>query len=167
MIYLFNTKHWNFKTRVDNKKIGLLFFLLVLAFNTAFGHSDEVLLKKKTIWLGFEKENIIFNKREAFILMPKKALAGNPWVWNTNSPDLNSSVDTILLSMGYSIVYINTEDLNGNPIVMGIWDNLYDWLIQKKRFASKAVLEASGAEVINVYNWAIRNPSKVSCIYFV
>lgn len=167
MICLFNTKRWNFKARVDNKKIGLLFFLLVLAFNTAFGHSEEVLLKKKTTWLGFEKENIIFNKREAFILMPKKALAGNPWVWNAGLPDLNSSVDTILLSKGYSIVYVNTEDLNGNPIAMGIWDNFYDWLIQKKGFASKAVLEASGAEAISVYNWAIRNPSKVSCIYCV
>jgi len=167
MIYLFNTKRWNFKVRIDNKKVGLLFFLLVLAFNTAFGHSDEVLLKKKTTWLGFEKENIIFNKRDAFILMPKKALAGNPWVWNANLPDLNSSVDSILLAKGYSIVYINTQDLNGNPIAMGIGDNFYDWLIQGKGFASKAVLEASGAEAISVYNWAIRNPSKVSCIYCV
>ncbi|MBK5261774.1 MAG: hypothetical protein JJE17_04265 [Peptostreptococcaceae bacterium] len=167
MIYVFNIKLSSFKTMIGNKQIGLLFFLLFLVFNTSFGYSDEFILKKNTTWLGFEKENIIFNKREAFILMPKKALAGNPWVWNTNSPDLNSSVDTILLAKGYSIVYINTEDLNGNPIVMGIWDNLYDWLIQEKGFTSKAVLEASGAESINMYNWATRNPSKVSCIYCV
>jgi len=74
-------------------------------------------------------------------------------------------VDSILLSRGFHIAYINTSDLFGHPRAMMAWDNFYDYLTTQKKFTLKAALEGVSRGGLYVYGWAKRNPSKLSCIY--
>lgn len=117
------------------------------------------------LWKGFEKEVFTFEGREAWIVKPPKPLEGNPWVWKAYFPDWHTTVDSILLSRGFHLAYINTNDMFGSPEAMKIWDRYYEFLVKQKGFAPKAALEGISRGGLYVYGWAKRNPLNVSCIY--
>jgi len=116
-------------------------------------------------WNGFEKEIFSFEGREAWIVKPVKPLAGNPWIWKAYFPDWHTSIDSILLSKGFYLAYINTNEMYGSPAAMQIWDRFYDYLVNQKGFAPKVALEGISRGGLYVYGWAKRNPLNVSCIY--
>jgi sialidase-1 len=118
-----------------------------------------------TTWKGFEKQGFQFNEREAWIIKPKKAASGNPWVWRAHFPDWHTEMDSILLTRGFHIAYVNTNDMFAHPKAMQIWDAFYDYLTKEKQFATKVALEGVSRGGLYVYGWAKRNPDKVSCIY--
>jgi sialidase-1 len=53
----------------------------------------------------------------------------------------------------------------GSNAAMQIWDAFYEFLVQKKRFSPVVALEGVSRGGLYVYQWAKRNPLKVSCIY--
>lgn len=121
--------------------------------------------EKTTSWKGFEKVEFQFEDRDAWYVKPQKAIAGNPWVWRAHFPTWHTEMDSILLSRGFHIAYVNTNDLFAHPIAMQVWDHFYDYLVTQKQFAPKVALEGVSRGGLYVYGWAKRNPDKVSCIY--
>ncbi|PWJ60107.1 lysophospholipase L1-like esterase [Dyadobacter jejuensis] len=120
---------------------------------------------KTTDWKGFEKVEFQFAGRQAWYVKPEKALAGNPWVWRAHFPTWHTEMDSILLTKGFHVAFINTNDLYGHPKAMQAWDQFYDYLVTQKGFAAKVALEGVSRGGLYVYGWAKRNPDKVSCIY--
>jgi sialidase-1 len=116
-------------------------------------------------WHGFEKVNFSIDGRPAYIVKPPKPLAGNPWLWQAYFPDWHYEMDSILVSKGYHIAYINCSDLFGNPASMQAWEKFYQHLISNYAFSKKPVLEGVSRGGLYVYAWAKRNPDKVSFIY--
>jgi len=122
-------------------------------------------MEKKDVWHGFERIQFDFQGREAWIVQPTRALDGNPWVLKAYFPDWHTDMDSILLSRGFHIAYINANNLYGSPEAMHIWDEFYAFLTTEKKFAPKVALEGISRGGLYVYNWAKRNPLKVACIY--
>lgn len=145
------------KKSIKNWAITLLAFLY--GFNVT-GQSVTV-----SNWKSFERNSFKFQDREAWIVKPHQPVAGNPWVWRAHFPDWHTEMDSILLSRGFHVVYINTNDLFGHPKALNVWDAFYDFLVQEKGFAAQVALEGVSRGGLYVYNWAKRNPDKVSCIY--
>jgi sialidase-1 len=116
-------------------------------------------------WHGFVRENFTFQGRPAWIVQPRHALAGNPWVWRAHFPDWHICIDSILLGKGFHIAYVNTNDMYGSPAAMQIWDRFYDYLVKDMEFAPKVALEGVSRGGLYVYGWAKRNPFQVSCLY--
>jgi sialidase-1 len=114
---------------------------------------------------GFEREHFVFQGRRAWLIKPAKVLEGKPWVWRAHFPEWHTEVDSILLSEGFHVVYLNTNDMFGSNAAMQIWDAFYEFLVQKKRFSPVVALEGVSRGGLYVYQWAKRNPLKVSCIY--
>lgn len=121
--------------------------------------------EKATSWKGFEKVEFTFENRAAWFVKPNKAIDGNPWVWRAHFPTWHTEMDSILLSRGFHIAYVNTNDMFAHPQAMQVWDNFYDYLVKKKGFAPKVALEGVSRGGLYVYGWAKRNPDKLSCIY--
>ncbi|MCE7042915.1 GDSL-type esterase/lipase family protein [Dyadobacter sp. CY312] len=127
--------------------------------------SQRVVPGAVTNWKGFEKQEFKFENREAWYLKPKQAAPGNPWVWRAHFPTWHTEMDSILLTRGFYIAYVNTNDMFAHPKAMQVWDNFYDYLVKEKQFAPKVALEGVSRGGLYVYGWAKRNPDKVSCIY--
>lgn len=121
--------------------------------------------EKVSDWKGFQKVEFTFENRNAWYVKPPKAIAGNPWVWRAHFPTWHTEMDSILLSRGFHIAYINTNDMFAHPKAMQVWDAFYDYLVNQKQFAPKVALEGVSRGGLYVYGWAKRNPDKVSCIY--
>lgn len=116
-------------------------------------------------WKGFEKQEFKFEDRDAWYVKPRQAAPGNPWVWRAHFPTWHTEMDSILLTKGFHVAYVNTNDLFGHPKAMQVWDDFYDYLVKEKQFAPKVALEGVSRGGLYVYGWAKRNPDKVSCIY--
>ncbi len=120
---------------------------------------------QQSAWHGFVKHSFVFNGRQARIIAPRQALPGNPWVWRAYFPDWHTDMDSILLSRGFHIAYVDCGDMFGSAEAMQVWEKFYDYLIREKQFSEKPALEGVSRGGLYVYAWAKRNPGKLSCIY--
>ncbi len=119
----------------------------------------------KTIWHGFEKYEFDFAMHKAQVIVPQKALEGNPWVWRARFPDWHYQMDSILLSEGYHIAYVNTNNEYGSPRAINLWNKFYRYLTDLHGLNKKVSLEGVSRGGLFVYNWAKQNAGKVNCIY--
>ena len=137
-----------------------LLLLCIIGRASAFAQQD-----RQSAWHGFVKHSFVFDGRQARIVTPQQALPGNPWVWRAYFPDWHTDMDSILLSRGFHIAYIDCGDMFGSTEAMQVWEQFYDYLIREKQFSEKPALEGVSRGGLYVYAWAKRNPGKVSCIY--
>ncbi|HEV7346782.1 GDSL-type esterase/lipase family protein [Telluribacter sp.] len=143
------------------KRCAIIYLLLIYLITGAHAQSTET----TTSWKGFEKVDFTFQSTPAWYVKPKQALPGKPWVWRAHFPTWHTEMDSILLSRGFHVAYINTNDQFGHPKAMLLWDRFYDYLTREKGFAPKVALEGVSRGGLYVYGWAKRNPARVSCIY--
>jgi sialidase-1 len=116
-------------------------------------------------WKGFERVAFKIGKHDAYYVKPTKALEGKPWVWRASFPDWHTDMDSILLTKGFHVVFVQVDDQYGSPYSMQIWDKTYNYLTDSCSFAPKVALEGVSRGGLYVYGWAKRNPDKVACIY--
>ena len=125
-------------------------------------YADSV---KESIWKGFTRYDFEFENRDARLIIPPAPLPGNPWVWRARFPDWHTESDSILLSGGFHIAYINTNNMFGSPDAIAIWDRFHKYLTGRFRLNEKVALAGVSRGGLFVYNWAKKNPEKVICIY--
>lgn len=142
------------------KRIFIISSIIILIIAEAYSQKTTT-----SFWHGFEKENFSFEGRNAYVVKPVQPLAGNPWIWRAYFPDWHYEMDSILLSRGFHIAFIDCKDMFGSPAAMRVWDGFYQHLTTQYSFAKKAVLEGVSRGGLYVYAWAKRNPDKVSYIY--
>ncbi|WP_414617938.1 GDSL-type esterase/lipase family protein [Dyadobacter sp. 32] len=149
-----------------NYKVWILSVICLLGSLQAWAQVNvKVSLGAVANWKGFEKQEFTFENRDAWYVKPKQAAPGNPWIWRAHFPTWHTEMDSILLTRGFHVAYVNTNDLFGHPKAMQVWDGFYDYLVNEKQFAPKVALEGVSRGGLDVYGWAKRNPDKVSCIY--
>ncbi|WP_454802340.1 GDSL-type esterase/lipase family protein [Mucilaginibacter phyllosphaerae] len=118
-----------------------------------------------TKWRGFERVNFTIDGHKAWYVKPSRPLAGKPWVWRASFPDWHTDIDSLLLAKGMYVAYVDVDDQYGSPQAMQVWDDFYNYLLNKAAFAPKPALEAVSRGALYAYGWAKRNPDKVSSIY--
>ena len=150
----------------------LLFFSFFLTFflsqkdttaqNTG---KNKIQDTQESQWKGFKRLDFKLNSRTVRLIFPQKALAGNPWIWRARFPNWHTDADSILVSEGFHLAYINTDNLYGSPKAMEAWDNLYNLLTTEYKLNSKVALMGVSRGGLFVYTWAKQNPEKIYCIY--
>lgn len=139
----------------------ILLLILAVSFSLVRGQSKPA----EGRWKGFKKTALVIAGHAAYYVAPASPLPGNPWVWRSSFPDWHTQMDSILLSKGFYVAYINVDDQYGSPQSLQVWDKFYRYLTIKMSFAPKVALEAVSRGALYAYGWAKRNPDKVSCIY--
>jgi hypothetical protein len=95
------------------------------------------------------------------IVVPQRPAPGKLWVFHPSFLERDSAVAMALLAKGY---YIVLPPISGPGAVQKEWDEVYQRMIDNG-FATKVVMEGTGAKAGESYAWAIANPEKVSVIY--
>ena len=116
-------------------------------------------------WKSFKRYDQKLGSRNVRIVVPDKPIEGNPWVWRARFPDWHTETDSLLLSEGFYVVYINTNNEYGSPKAMMAWDSLYNFVTGTWKLNKKVALEGVSRGGLFIYNWAKKNPEKVTCIY--
>jgi len=97
-------------------------------------------------------------QRRCLVIVPKKAAVGNPWLWRGCYWDHEPQTETELLKRGFHIAFITPEPDR-------TWDVWYTYLTEKHGLSKKPAFIGMSKGGVNSYDWATRNPDKVSCIY--
>jgi len=143
------------------KIFPVIFYLLLLTSSGMLAQPGV----EASSWKGFQRFDFKFDQRDARFVLPDKPLPGNPWIWRARFPDWHTEADSILLSEGFHLAYINTNNQFGSPKAINIWDAFYEFLIQEYSLQAKVSLVGVSRGGLFVYNWAIKNPEKVASIY--
>ncbi|WPU92264.1 SGNH/GDSL hydrolase family protein [Mucilaginibacter sabulilitoris] len=139
--------------------------LLILTLAISAGLQVKGQDNKVALWKGFEKVQVNIDGHDAYYVKPTHPLPGNPWVWRASFPDWHTEIDSILLTKGFYVAFVNVDNQYGSPASLQVWDKFYTYLTGKLAFAPKVALEAVSRGGLYAYGWAKRNPDKVSCIY--
>lgn len=115
-------------------------------------------------WRGFERHDFEVDGRSAYVVSPRGAAPGRPWVWRARFPNFHAAADLILLERGFHVAYLDTAGMLGSPRAMGHWDAFYQF-VTERGLAEKVVLEGVSRGGLFVYNFAARWPERVACIY--
>lgn len=120
---------------------------------------------RRTTWHGFDRHHFTVAERPAYIVVPKKAADGKPWIWRARFPDFHFEMDVELLKQGFHVAYVDVAGMFGSPKAMAIADAFYDDVTQQRGLGPKPVLEGVSRGGLFVYNWTARHPDRVSAIY--
>jgi sialidase-1 len=119
----------------------------------------------KSLWKGFVRYDFKFEGRACRIVCPSRQAEGKPWIWNARFPDWHTEIDSILLSEGFYVTNINTDEFNGSPEGVEIWDRYFTFVTDSFKLENKVALEGISRGGLYVYNFAKKYPYRVSCIY--
>lgn len=142
------------------KNNKLLIILLSTLFTIYVGYGQT-----KTKWKGFDKTSFIFKGKKAQIIFPKKGLPDKQWLWRARFPDYHTEVDSILLTKGFHVIYVDTDNQFGSPKAVNTWNHFYDYVLKTYKLTPKVALHGHSRGGLFIYNWAKENPEKVACIY--
>ncbi len=121
--------------------------------------------KTHTKWHGFKKQEFVMDARGCYVVFPKSAAPGRPWIWRARFPNYHPKIDATLLAKGFHIAYMDVAGLYGCPRAVEHWDKFYKHVLGEFHLARKMTLEGVSRGGLIVYNWAARNPDKVNAIY--
>ena len=121
---------------------------------------------KVDTWLGYERHNFTVDGCACWVAVPKNPRPGNHWLWclmfPTPYPDRTGA--TALLAQGYYYAYMSVGDTFGSPPALDHLDAFYRAMTGLGLRAKVALVGISRGGLY-AYNWAARNPGKVSLIY--
>lgn len=102
---------------------------------------------------------------EAIIVEPVNAIKGKQWVWKTEFFDAFPKFELKMLAQGFYLVFLNVDNTFGCPVSMDKFDDFYRVLTEQYKFSEYAIMLGLSRGGLYAYNWAAKNPEKVSCIY--
>ena len=116
-------------------------------------------------WHGYLRKDFKVNDRDCIVVIPERPAPGMPWIWRARFWDVEPQTEIALLDMGFHVAYIDCVNFYGSPSAMEIWDAFYEYLTMNHGLSPKPALMGLSRGGLFIYNWAARNPEKVSCVY--
>ena len=116
-------------------------------------------------WNGYLKQTFVINGQPAYVVVPKIAAPGKPWIWRTSFPDYQPVVDLELVRQGWHIGYIEILDLLGADPALDLMDRFYAQVRSQWGLAEKMALEPCSRGGLPAYRYAARHPERIACLY--
>ncbi len=148
--------------------ISLLCALLIVASPTA--GADPTTAKavpeiQVSDWKGFAKQSFDLKGTKCFVVAPKIAAPGKPWVWRTSFPDYYSEIDQELLHNGFHVGFVSCVNLLGADPSLDLMDAFYEHVRTQWGLAERPALEAVSRGGLHAYRYAARRPERIAAIY--
>lgn len=143
----------------------IIFLLLLCMTPSLHAELSAPLPGEARDWKGFAKHDFEVDGRKCYVVAPKHAAPGNPWVWRARFPGFHAEADVILLERGFHVAHMNTNGMLGSDAALDHWDAFYDKLTSDHGLAKQVALEGVSRGGLFVYRWAARHPERVACLY--
>ncbi len=70
---------------------------------------------KKSQWKGYDRVDFTCAGQRAWVVAPKKAAEGRPWIWRARFFGHQPQADIALLEKGFHLAYVDVGGLFGAP----------------------------------------------------
>jgi pimeloyl-ACP methyl ester carboxylesterase len=119
----------------------------------------------KSDYRGFDRYDFEVDGCATIVVAPHEVAPGKPWIWRAEFFDHEPQADLALLERGLHLTFIEVNNTFGCPWAMDRWDAFYAFLTAEHGLHEKAALEGLSRGGLYCYNWAVRHPGRVACIY--
>src|SRR5689334_7492738 len=76
-----------------------------------------------SLWNGYEKRDFTFQGHAAYVVLPRIAAPGKPWLWRARFPDYQPRPALGVLSKGFHLAYLDLPNIFGNPLAVAAWES--------------------------------------------
>lgn len=156
-----------FNRPMSNNVIRTIISALAAFFSTAplaWG-ADGLPAVKHSTWSGCEQDEFVLADHKCRLVKPKSFPPGHPWIWRPEFFGAFDQADRALLAKGFSIAYMDMNNLFGSPPAMELMDKFYDHLTARYGLSRKTTLFGFSRGGLYSINWSARHPDRVACIY--
>lgn len=156
-----------FRNFVMSLALMLLVFCGVRAQETAVKLSITKVEQVSTTasnWHGYQKQSFVLDGDPAFVVVPKVAASGKPWIWRTSFPDFHAEVDIELVRNGFHIGFLNVVQALGSDASLDKMDRFYEQVRSQWGLAARPALEPCSRGGLHAYRYAARHPQRIACI---
>ncbi|MCE9592031.1 MAG: alpha/beta hydrolase [Planctomycetes bacterium] len=119
----------------------------------------------ESTWEGYRKIDFEVDGRACFLVLPRSAATGKPWIWRTEFFGHEPQADLALLGRGFHAAYIDMQNMYGAPVAMDHMDAFFGHVTREHGLSSRVVLEGFSRGGLFAFNWAARRPANTACIY--
>lgn len=113
----------------------------------------------------YEREDFIFNGREAVVVSPKNPRADKRYVWRTEFLGAFDSADREMLGRGYYLVHYKVSNMYGCPESVELMHKFHLHLIEKYGFPKTAIMFGFSRGGLYAVNYAAAYPEYTSLLY--
>jgi lysophospholipase L1-like esterase len=113
---------------------------------------------------GYKGVKYDMNGVTCYLVAPRRAAKGNPWIWRARFWGHQPQTDISLLEHGFYLAYCDVADLFGAPKAVKRWNDFYHVAVGAG-LAKKAALEGMSRGGLIIYNFAAAYPNRVAAIY--
>ena len=117
------------------------------------------------LWNGFAKVEFVVGGKKSFLIVPKQAAPGNPWIWRTEFFGHEPQGDLGLLAKGFHVAYTDMTNQYGCPTAVAHMAVFHDHVVKEYHLNSKVTLEGFSRGGLFAYNFAAAHPEMVACLY--
>lgn len=146
------------------RRLPLLLTLAALGFLAPSGFAASF-PGKRSEFHSFARHDFEHEGRRCIIVAPEKPAEGKPWIWRARFFGHEPQTDVELLKRGWHVAYADVGGLFGSPNATAIWDSFYARVTTEFGFHPRPALEGMSRGGLIIFNWAKKNPDKISCIY--
>lgn len=114
---------------------------------------------------GFDRHDLVVDWCPTIAVVPRQPLPGRPWVLRAQFFDAFPGFDIAMLDQGYHLIYLEVGNTFGCPSALDHWEVLYRLLTTRYGFSPRPVLEGLSRGGLFIYNWAVRHPTWLACLY--
>ena len=120
----------------------------------------------KTQWKGYERHDFLYEGRGVIVVLPKKSIPENQWVWRAEFFDAFPSVDMALLEMGWHLVYYNVSNMYGCSEAIKLMKGFHEFIIKLPYGLNlRPVIFGFSRGGLYAFNYAVNYLDEVSCLY--
>ncbi|GHU77454.1 hypothetical protein AGMMS49992_25340 [Clostridia bacterium] len=116
-------------------------------------------------WNSWKRVDFTVNGRESFIICPKQAAIGRPWVWRAEFFGAFDSADQALLNQGWHVAYHRVSDMYGCPQSVEWMSEFHRTVVNKYNLSAKPVIFGFSRGGLYAVNYAAVHADKVLALY--
>ncbi|OMF22950.1 hypothetical protein BK133_25115 [Paenibacillus sp. FSL H8-0548] len=116
-------------------------------------------------WQGYERADFMLQGREGFVIFPREAAPGRPWIWRAEFFNDFPSVDVALLDRGWAIAYGRFSHMYGCPGAILLMRAFQSFVTEMFGLADRTVLFGFSRGGLYSFNYAAAYPGKVRALY--
>jgi len=120
---------------------------------------------KRSAWNGFARVDFEVAGRSCWVVVPKVAAPGRPWIWRTEFFGHEPQADLELLSRGWHVAYLDAKNMYGAPKAIALMGQFYTHMTKERRLAKRVVLEGFSRGGLYAFNYAVAHPQQVAALY--
>ena len=115
-------------------------------------------------YFSYELHDIAVDNCPCKVVVPSNPLPGRPWIWKAEFFNSFPKFELAMLEKGFYLAFMSVGNTFGCPSAMDHFEKFYEAMVSWG-FSKRPIMLGLSRGGLYIYNYAIRHPEHVACLY--